>query len=78
MATIAGAEVMLLRVSFAGELGWEVHSRVADTPAVWDALMVAGKTLGLRPFGMFALNSLRLEKGYRAWKGDFSTDYTVL
>ena len=40
--------------------------------------MAAGKPLGLRPFGMFALNSLRVEKGYRAWKGDLSTDYTVL
>jgi len=76
--TIAGAEVLLLRVSFAGELGWEVHSRLADTKAVWDALMAAGKPHGLRPFGMFALNSLRIEKGYRAWKGDLSTDYTVL
>jgi dimethylglycine dehydrogenase len=78
MAGIAGAEVMLLRVSFAGELGWEIHSRTADTPAVWDAVMAAGAPLGLRPFGMFALNSLRIEKGYRAWKGDLSTDYTVL
>jgi len=77
-ATIAGAEVRLLRVSFAGELGWEVHSRPRDTPAVWDALMAAGAPLGLRPFGMFALNSLRIEKGFRAWKGDLSTDYTVL
>ncbi len=77
-AKIAGAEVFLMRVSFAGELGWEVHSRRADTPAVWDALMAAGVPRGLRPFGMFALNSLRIEKGYRAWKGDLSTDYTVL
>ena len=77
-ARIAGAEVLLLRVSFAGELGWEVHSRVADTPAVWDAVMAAGAPHGLRPFGMFALNSLRVEKGYRAWKGDLSTDYSVL
>ena len=38
----------------------------------------AGKGHGLKPFGMFALNSLRLEKGYRAWKADLSTDYTVL
>ncbi len=77
-ATIAGAEVHLFRVSFAGELGWEVHSKIADTPAVYDALIAAGRPLGLRPFGMFALNSLRVEKGYRAWKGDLSTDYTVL
>jgi dimethylglycine dehydrogenase len=61
-------------VSFAGELGWEVHSKMEDAPAIWDALTEAGAT----PFGMYALNSMRLEKGYRAWKGDLSTDYTLL
>ncbi|WP_112309269.1 GcvT family protein [Pseudogemmobacter bohemicus] len=78
LGRIAGREVWLARVSFAGELGWEIHSRLADTPAVWDAVLAAGAPLGLKPFGMFALNSLRIEKGYRAWKGDLSTDYTVL
>ncbi|MEY1554152.1 FAD-dependent oxidoreductase [Yoonia sp. R2331] len=77
-ATIAGAEVRLVRVSFAGELGWEIHSAVGDTPAVFDAVMAAGEPLGLKPFGMYALNSLRIEKGYRAWKGDLSTDYSLL
>lgn len=77
-AQIAGAEVHLFRVSFAGELGWEIHSAVADTGRVWDAVMAAGAPKGLKPFGMFALNSLRIEKGYRAWKGDLSTDYTIL
>ncbi len=77
-ANVAGAEIMLLRVSFAGELGWELHSRTADTAKVFDAVLAAGKDHGLRPFGMFALNSLRIEKGYRAWKGDLSTDYTIL
>lgn len=77
-AQIAGRDVFLMRVSFAGELGWEIHSLQGDTPAVWDAVMAAGAPLGLKPFGMFALNSLRIEKGYRAWKGDLSTDYTVL
>ncbi|MGR3540093.1 MAG: GcvT family protein [Hasllibacter sp.] len=72
--TVAGKPCALLRVSFAGELGWEVHCDPADAPAIWDAL-VAG---GARPFGMFALNALRIEKGYRAWKGDLSTDYTLL
>ncbi|MGA1209161.1 MAG: GcvT family protein [Gemmobacter sp.] len=71
---VAGAEVVLLRVSFAGELGWEVHCRPADAPAVWDALTARGA----RPFGMWALDSLRIEKAYRAWKGDLSTDYTLL
>ena len=77
-AQIAGHDCLLMRVSFAGELGWEVHSRREDTAAIWDALMEAGTPLGLKPFGMFALNSLRIEKAFRAWKGDLSTDYTVL
>ena len=73
-ATVAGRPAHLLRVSFAGELGWEVHARPDDIAAVYDAVLGAGAT----PFGMFALNSLRIEKGYRAWKGDLSTDYTLL
>lgn len=77
-ARIGAAEIMLFRVSFAGELGWEIHAKVGDMALVRAAVMAAGKPLGLRPFGMFALNSLRIEKGYRAWKGDLSTDYTVL
>ncbi|MCA3507597.1 MAG: GcvT family protein [Rhodobacter sp.] len=77
-ASVGGVPVLLMRVSFAGELGWEIHSRTEDTGTVWEAVMRAGAGHGLRPFGMFALNSLRIEKGYRAWKGDLSTDYTVL
>jgi dimethylglycine dehydrogenase len=77
-AQIAGHWCQLVRVSFAGELGWEIHSKTADTAAIFDAVMAAGVPHGLKPFGMFALNSMRLEKGYRAWKGDLSTDYTIL
>jgi dimethylglycine dehydrogenase len=77
-AEIAGRHCTLIRVSFAGELGWEVHSRIADTTAIYDAVWAAGQKHGLKPFGMFALDSLRVEKGYRAWKGDLSTDYTIL
>ncbi|GAB4353113.1 MAG: FAD-dependent oxidoreductase [Kiloniellaceae bacterium] len=75
---IAGKPVLLIRVSFAGELGWEVHAAVADMPEIHAAITQAGRPLGLKPFGMFALNSLRIEKGYRVWKGDLSTDYTLL
>ncbi|MGV6848245.1 MAG: GcvT family protein [Marinibacterium sp.] len=71
---VAGKPCALIRVSFAGELGWEVHCRPGDAPAIWDAVTDAGA----KPFGMYALNSLRMEKGYRAWKGDLSTDYTLL
>ncbi|MCY4335649.1 MAG: FAD-dependent oxidoreductase [Litoreibacter sp.] len=73
-ATVAGKPAKLFRVSFAGELGWEVHTAFDDSPAVYDAIRAAGAT----PFGMYALNSMRIEKGYRTWKGDLSTDYTLL
>ncbi len=73
-ARVAGREAHLARVSFAGELGWEIHATNADMPAIYDAVLGAGA----RPFGMWALNSLRIEKGYRAWKGDLSTDYSLL
>ena len=72
--TLLGRAVTLVRVSFAGELGWEIHMSPADAPAIWDALREAG----VKPVGMWALNSLRIEKAYRAWKGDLSTDYTLL
>ncbi len=72
--TVAGKPCALLRVSFAGELGWEIHCDPADAPAIWDAVTGAGA----KPFGMYALNSLRVEKGYRAWKGDLSTDYSLI
>ena len=73
-AQVAWRPCMLARVSFAGELGWELHCAIEDAPAIWDAVTAAGA----RPFGMWALNSLRVEKGYRAWKGDLSTDYSLL
>jgi len=77
-AQIAGRYCQLVRVSFAGELGWEIHTKVEDTAVIFDAVWAAGQKHGLKPFGMEALDSLRIEKGYRAWKGDLSTDYTIL
>ncbi|MEO1291538.1 MAG: aminomethyltransferase family protein, partial [Pseudomonadota bacterium] len=73
-ARVAGRPAALARVSFAGELGWEIHAANEQIPAIYDAVLAEGAT----PFGMFALNSLRIEKGYRAWKGDLSTDYSLL
>jgi dimethylglycine dehydrogenase len=74
MWSVAGRAAVLARVSFAGELGWEIHAPVADIPAIYAAVLEAGA----KPFGMRALNALRIEKGYRAWKGDLSTDYSLL
>lgn len=73
-AEIVGKPVTLVRVSFAGELGWEIHAENNYLPEIYDALMAEK----VKPFGMYALNSLRIEKGFRAWKGDLSTDYSLL
>ncbi|MCT4655111.1 MAG: FAD-dependent oxidoreductase [Cohaesibacter sp.] len=73
-ASVAGCKAFLIRVSFAGELGWEVHCANDEAATIYQAILKGGA----KPFGMWALNSLRLEKGYRAWKGDLSTDYSLL
>ncbi|MEV8467771.1 FAD-dependent oxidoreductase [Fluviibacterium sp. DFM31] len=73
-ARVAGQDCLLVRVSFAGELGWEVHCPMSAGAAIYDALRAEGAT----PVGMYALNSLRIEKGYRSWKGDLSSDYSLL
>ncbi|SFU05972.1 dimethylglycine dehydrogenase [Pseudovibrio denitrificans] len=72
-ATVLGKPALLVRVSFAGELGWEIHASNEDMPEIYEAILGSGA----KPFGMYALNALRLEKGYRSWKGDLSTDYTL-
>ena len=71
---IAGVALRALRVTYVGELGWELHVPIAGLAAVYDALMGAGH--GVRPVGYRALESLRLEKGYRAWSSDITTDDT--
>ncbi len=73
---IAGAEVVANRISYAGELGWELYVPAAAAIAVYDALFAAGGDLGLRDAGMFALACLRIEKGYRAWGHDIGPDDT--
>lgn len=75
---IDGRSVLLLRVSYVGELGWELHVMNDDASAVFETVWQAGQSHGLKLFGMYALESMRLEKGYRAWKQDLSTDYSLL
>ena len=77
-ALIAGKEVQLIRVSYVGELGWEIHCDPADAPAIFDAVYQAGKPHGLALFGMYAMESMRIEKGYRSWKLDLSTDFNMI
>ncbi|WP_378944731.1 FAD-dependent oxidoreductase [Mesorhizobium sp. ANAO-SY3R2] len=73
---IAGTTVRALRVTYVGELGWELHVPIAATGEVFDALMAAGKAHDIRPVGYRALESLRLEKGYRAWGSDITPNDT--
>lgn len=69
---VAGHRVRALRVTYVGELGWELHVPLSGTGEVFDALMVAGAPHGIRPTGYRAIESLRLEKGYRAWGSDIT------
>lgn len=69
---IAGHTVRALRVTYVGELGWELHMPIGATGDVYDALMKAGAASGIAPAGYRALEALRLEKGYRAWGSDIT------
>jgi 4-methylaminobutanoate oxidase (formaldehyde-forming) len=69
---IRGVETFAQRVTYVGELGWELYVAPDEAGQVWDALMAAGTPLGLRPAGYKALDSLRLEKGYRYWSADLT------
>ena len=71
--TVAGQPARLARVGFAGELGWEIHADMDAISAIYEAVLAKGA----KPFGMYALNAMRIEKGYKTWKGDLSTDYTL-
>ena len=73
---IAGYTVRALRVTYVGELGWELHVPIGATGEIFDALMAAGEADNIRPIGYRALESLRLEKGYRAWSSDITPNDT--
>ncbi len=73
---IAGCPVQALRVTYVGELGWELHLPVEYAITVYAALMEAGREHGLINAGYRAIETLRLEKGYRAWGSDIGPDHT--
>ncbi len=73
--TIGYAPVLALRVSYAGELGWEIYAPTEYALGVWDALWEAGKPHGIVAAGGGAFDSLRLEKGYRLWGVDIHQEY---
>ncbi len=75
--TVAGP-MLAMRVNYVGELGWELHPPVAQMPALYAALWHAGQAFGLRDFGLYAMDSLRVDKCYRGWKSDLESGYSPL
>jgi dimethylglycine dehydrogenase len=76
--TVAGVPVLALRVSYVGELGWELHHPMDRQADLFAALLEAGRRFEAGLFGAFAMNALRLEKGYRAWGMDLTSERTPL
>ena len=76
--TVAAAPVLALRVTYVGELGWELHIPVEFAASLYESLMEAGQRHGIANAGYRAIDSLRLEKGYRAWGADIGPDHSPL
>ncbi|MXY89991.1 MAG: FAD-dependent oxidoreductase [Gammaproteobacteria bacterium] len=75
---IAGVPVRALRVNYVGELGWELHPLMEHMETLHDALLEAGAEYGIRNFGLYAVNSLRLEKAYRGWGAELTNEVTLI
>jgi heterotetrameric sarcosine oxidase gamma subunit len=75
---IENATVRAVRITYVGELGWELHAPMSQAAMIYDALLAAGEPFGICNAGHYAINSLRLEKAYRAWGADISPDDTAL
>ena len=72
---VAGIDVLAMRVSFTGDLGWEMHTDEANQLALYEALIAAGMPHGMTPVGGRSLLSLRIEKGYGSWGREYSPEY---
>jgi dimethylglycine dehydrogenase len=73
--TVAGVSgIRALRVNYVGELGWELHCPMGDMPMVFEALMAAGRPHGIRLFGTYAMDALRMEKAYRGWGSELTAE----
>ncbi|KAF2478685.1 Dimethylglycine oxidase [Neohortaea acidophila] len=74
-ASIAGVPVVAMRLSYVGEPGWEIYTTADNGLRLWDAIWKAGEQYGIIAGGRSAFNSLRLEKGYRSWGTDMTTEH---
>lgn len=75
--TVGGAPANAMRVNYVGELGWEIHHPMESQNQIFDALFAAGEDLGLKPFGIRAMDSMRLEKSYRMVGTELSIEYSA-
>lgn len=75
---VAGVQARAMRVSYLGELGWELHTPAKEAATVFKALEDAGAAHNIGFYGAYAANSMRLEKGYRGWGADLTTERTAL
>ena len=75
---VAGVATRALRVSYVGELGWELHHPIAEMAALYDAVMAAGEEFGIANFGLYAMNSMRMEKAYRGWGSELTNELTMV
>ena len=73
--TVGGVDCLAIRVSFTGDLGWELHCAVDDQVALYTALLDAAEAYGGGPVGGRALGALRIEKGYGSWGREYSPEY---
>ena len=75
---VAGVPVRALRVNYVGELGWELHCPTARLADLYDAVWSAGEEFGIADFGVYAVDSLRLEKAYRGWGVELTNEITLV
>ena len=75
---IAGLPVRALRVSYVGELGWELHPAMDDLAKLYDAVWAAGQEFGIANYGLYAVNTMRMEKGYKAWGSELTNELTMI
>ena len=75
-SSIGNASAIVQRVSYTGDLGYEIYVDAMEQRALWDVLWNAGQAFGMKPFGMRAMMSLRLDKFFGSWMREFSPDYT--
>jgi dimethylglycine dehydrogenase len=78
MIDVAGHRVRVLRVSYVGELGWELHPTMDAMPQLYDAIWSAGQDLGIANYGLYAVNTMRIEKGYKAWGSELTNELTMI